>query len=225
MHAWFPCVAARRTEGGARYSPFNKYSLPTTPMWATFDCLILHTHITSYKLPSAYHSLPPKIHHPHLAPPCLLQVLAEEMSVSGIPGQFFNRSAPILQRGGPAILVYYSPAFVRTLMPTDALAALSLLAEVYRCRSSELSSDLMSELSSELSSEPSSELSSEYGMWSMEYVAGSVKEGCMSLVGGWGGGRARGAEGKEDGGRRTTRRAHRNPIHTFQPFSALPRLT
>ena len=33
---------------------------------------------------------------------------------------------------GPAFLVYYSPAFLRTLAPTAALPALRILAEVYR---------------------------------------------------------------------------------------------
>ena len=33
---------------------------------------------------------------------------------------------------GPAFLVYYSPAFLRSLAPAHALEALRLLAEVYR---------------------------------------------------------------------------------------------
>jgi len=60
------------------------------------------------------------------------QVLAEEMANSGLVGQHFQRSLPLIPKGGPSILVYYSPAFVRTLAPSDALAALSLLAEIYR---------------------------------------------------------------------------------------------
>jgi len=84
------------------------------------------------------------------------QVLCEEMAQSGIPGQMFERTnvpipsrisdmdgtelktsprisdEPIKAKGGPAILVYYSPAFLRTLTPDEALPALSLLAEIYR---------------------------------------------------------------------------------------------
>lgn len=36
------------------------------------------------------------------------------------------------QAFGPTFLVYYSPAFVRSLAPLDAFAALQILAEVYR---------------------------------------------------------------------------------------------
>ena len=49
-----------------------------------------------------------------------------------MPGQAYKRTAPLQVSGGPALLVYYSPAFLRTLAPDDALAALSLLAETYR---------------------------------------------------------------------------------------------
>ena len=42
-----------------------------------------------------------------------------------------TRTHALAIQGGPSILVYYSPAFVRTLAPSDALAALSLLAEIY----------------------------------------------------------------------------------------------
>jgi hypothetical protein len=87
------------------------------------------------------------------------KVLCEEMAQSGIAGQFFERSSrvgidsarcseaddaspsetrpkileePLKSKGGPAILVYYSPAFLRTLTPDEALPALGLLAEIYR---------------------------------------------------------------------------------------------
>jgi hypothetical protein len=40
--------------------------------------------------------------------------------------------SPIEKRGGPSVLVYYSPAFVRKLTPEHARDALRLLAEVYR---------------------------------------------------------------------------------------------
>jgi len=59
------------------------------------------------------------------------KVLGEEMANSGIHGQLYQRS-PSKNKGGPALLVYYSPAFVRSLAPDQALAALSLLAEIYR---------------------------------------------------------------------------------------------
>ena len=56
------------------------------------------------------------------------------MARTGIEGQRFRRG-PAFASGvlGPAFLVYYSPAFVRSLAMADKpLAALRLLAEVYR---------------------------------------------------------------------------------------------
>ena len=60
------------------------------------------------------------------------KVLREEMARTGIDGQIFTRGPPFSASSGPAILVYYSPAFVRTLAPGHALEALRVLAEVYR---------------------------------------------------------------------------------------------
>ena len=61
------------------------------------------------------------------------KVLSEEMARTGIHGQSYKKSGNERKPGGPAILVYYSPAFVRSLAMADKpLAALRLLAEVYR---------------------------------------------------------------------------------------------
>eukprot|EP00316_Scyphosphaera_apsteinii_P020115 CAMPEP_0119311246 /NCGR_PEP_ID=MMETSP1333-20130426/21991_1 /TAXON_ID=418940 /ORGANISM="Scyphosphaera apsteinii, Strain RCC1455" /LENGTH=638 /DNA_ID=CAMNT_0007315581 /DNA_START=165 /DNA_END=2081 /DNA_ORIENTATION=+ len=57
-------------------------------------------------------------------------VLAEEMGRSGLPGQYYQRGCK--RRGGPALLVYYSPAFMRSLVPLETPEALRMLAEVYR---------------------------------------------------------------------------------------------
>jgi len=57
--------------------------------------------------------------------------LSEEMARTGCADQKFSRST-CRQQGGPAILVYYSPAFIRSLIPAETLDALRLLAEVYR---------------------------------------------------------------------------------------------
>ena len=59
------------------------------------------------------------------------RILAEEMARTGATDQEYARSKA-RKKGGPAILVYYSPAFVRSLSPRDADEALRLLAEVYR---------------------------------------------------------------------------------------------
>jgi len=59
------------------------------------------------------------------------RILAEEMCRTGLPNQQYQLS-PIEKRGGPSVLVYYSPAFVRKLTPEHARDALRLLAEVYR---------------------------------------------------------------------------------------------
>jgi len=55
--------------------------------------------------------------------------LSVEMALSGIQGQAYERSP---HRGGPAILVYYSPAFMRQMLQHDPVLALSALAEIYR---------------------------------------------------------------------------------------------
>jgi len=57
------------------------------------------------------------------------QVLSAEMSLTGIAGQQYRRGGSLV---GPAFLVYYSPAFLRTASATDAGGALRVLAEVYR---------------------------------------------------------------------------------------------
>ena len=50
---------------------------------------------------------------------------------TGSAEQDYESSLPSVH-GGPAFLVYYSPAFVRKLAPADTTAALTLLAEIYR---------------------------------------------------------------------------------------------
>ena len=59
-------------------------------------------------------------------------MLTDEMSRSGIEGQVFDRGPRFKEVFGPTLLVYYSPAFVRTLAPANALDSLRVLAEVYR---------------------------------------------------------------------------------------------
>jgi len=59
------------------------------------------------------------------------RMLSEEMARTGAADQEYVRSK-VRKQGGPAILVYYSPAFIRSLTPRDADEALRLLAEVYR---------------------------------------------------------------------------------------------
>jgi len=59
------------------------------------------------------------------------QTLADEMSRTGDAEQSYDRSTPSAP-GGPALLIYYSPAFIRTLCPESAPEALHMLAEVYR---------------------------------------------------------------------------------------------
>ena len=65
-------------------------------------------------------------------PPAEQQLLGLEMALSGVAQQTFTLAEPPPPAAGPAFLVYYSPAFVRTAMQSDARAALSVLAEVYR---------------------------------------------------------------------------------------------
>lgn len=59
------------------------------------------------------------------------RTLALEMALTGCSGQQFERSP---QRGGPALLIYYSPAFLRQscLCTETAKLALGMLAETYR---------------------------------------------------------------------------------------------
>lgn len=58
------------------------------------------------------------------------EVLTCEMALSGVAGEAFSLAAEC--RGGPAFLVYYSPAFLQHLAPENALVALLVLADVYR---------------------------------------------------------------------------------------------
>ena len=72
-------------------------------------------------------------------------ILADEMARTGIAGQSFSRGPADLPRPGsgsfnhhrsgpvlgPALLVYYSPAFLRNMAPLHTYAALKMLAEVY----------------------------------------------------------------------------------------------
>lgn len=60
------------------------------------------------------------------------EVLSDEMARTGAADQRYSCSQPKVD-GGPAFLVYYSPAFVRKLAPKDTGPALALLAEIYRC--------------------------------------------------------------------------------------------
>jgi hypothetical protein len=59
-----------------------------------------------------------------------LAVLGHEMALTGCEGQSYVATPS--GEGGPAFLVYYSPAFLRTAAKTDVLAGLRFLAEVYR---------------------------------------------------------------------------------------------
>lgn len=59
------------------------------------------------------------------------QVLADEMARTGAVNQEYVRGSPLMT-GGPAFLVYYSPAMIRKLAPGSVDSALMLLAEIYR---------------------------------------------------------------------------------------------
>ena len=62
--------------------------------------------------------------------------LATEMAVTGIKDQHYQRSvgasSTSTASAGPAFLVYYSPAFLRTAARLDCAQGLRMLAEVYR---------------------------------------------------------------------------------------------
>ena len=60
------------------------------------------------------------------------ETLACEMALTGIAGQGFQSSGQHLIGMGPAFLVYYSPAFLRTVAKSHPLAALQILACIYR---------------------------------------------------------------------------------------------
>jgi len=65
-----------------------------------------------------------------------LRVLCDEMAMTGIEGQAYRRYVP--PPGGPAFLVYYAPAFLRTNTAAEdrtlpnLVTKLRMLAEVYR---------------------------------------------------------------------------------------------
>ena len=62
-------------------------------------------------------------------------VLEREMRLTGCVGQAYARgdgSSDPDVRGGPAILVYYAPAFLRSALSERPRGALAILAEVYR---------------------------------------------------------------------------------------------
>ena len=56
--------------------------------------------------------------------------LARELALTGIVGQSYRASA--FAERGPAFLIYYSPAFLRTVAKKHPLAALQMLAAIYR---------------------------------------------------------------------------------------------
>ena len=58
------------------------------------------------------------------------EILSFEMALTGCPGQ--NYEAHPHKQGGPAFLIYYSPAFMRTAVRQDALEGLRMLADIYR---------------------------------------------------------------------------------------------
>lgn len=61
------------------------------------------------------------------------RTLGEEMAMTGINGQSFRSQTDRLPNCGPAILMYYSPAFLRNLASDGKhLAALQMIAEIYR---------------------------------------------------------------------------------------------
>jgi len=59
------------------------------------------------------------------------QVLSQELAMTGIADQHFQRDS-LRETRGPAILVYYSPALMQKAGKKDPLAALHILAEVFR---------------------------------------------------------------------------------------------
>mmetsp|Transcript_35880 Transcript_35880/g.82362 ORF Transcript_35880/g.82362 Transcript_35880/m.82362 type:complete len:1298 (-) Transcript_35880:163-4056(-) len=63
-------------------------------------------------------------------------VLSDELARTGCKGQLYTRETEELKapssQGGPSILVYYSPALLQKNAATDAMGALTVLAEVFR---------------------------------------------------------------------------------------------
>ena len=57
-------------------------------------------------------------------------VLSTEMARSGVPNQAFVRSP--IRNSGPAFLLYYSPSFLRAASSEAPVAALHIIAELYR---------------------------------------------------------------------------------------------
>merc|ERR1712194_999684 len=64
------------------------------------------------------------------------QVLSLEMARTGCDGQYYSASlcpeAARTELGGPALLVYYGPAFLQSLGTDCPMQRLRMLAEVYR---------------------------------------------------------------------------------------------
>ena len=58
--------------------------------------------------------------------------LAMEMALTGIEGQRYKSVLSDFGSHSPAFLVYYSPAFLRTVSKSNPLAALQILAVIYR---------------------------------------------------------------------------------------------
>ena len=58
------------------------------------------------------------------------KVLEREMALTGAVDQSYERVASAV--GGPAFLVYYSPAFMRVAARKDAVGGMRFLAEIYR---------------------------------------------------------------------------------------------
>lgn len=59
------------------------------------------------------------------------QVLSQELAMTGVADQHFKRDI-LRETKGPSILVYYSPALMQKAGKKDPLAALQMLAEVFR---------------------------------------------------------------------------------------------
>jgi len=58
-------------------------------------------------------------------------ILSAEMAYTGVEGQTYALTGPVREQG-PAFLVYYSPAFLRTCVGDHPKEALAVLSEIYR---------------------------------------------------------------------------------------------
>lgn len=76
----------------------------------------------SKKVIDAYHALPRAD----------AAVLDEELARTGCDGQSFLREGVPHEPGGPALLIYYSPALMQKGGSSDPLGAMRILAEVFR---------------------------------------------------------------------------------------------